>query len=157
MIAISNATAPVAPTYPNGQVYQLARGRYAPRKRVEDRLQVTAPVVQGKPSADDFVAKIVRELRIRYYQPKTIKHYRNSLKSLLRWFGGPPHLLTREDVREFLLYLVDAGASSAWVGIHLSAIRTAFDKMCLRQIMLGLMSPRRPKRLPVVLPAPSLS
>ncbi len=70
---------------------------------------------------------------------------------MLRWFGGEPHQLTREDVREFLLYLVDAGAGSAWVGINLSAIRTAFDKMCHREVTLGLASPRRPKRLPLVL------
>ena len=49
------------------------------------------------------------------------------------------------------MYLVDAGAGSAWVGINLSAIRTAFDKMCHREVTLGLASPRRPKKLPVVL------
>jgi integrase len=52
--------------------------------------------------------------------------------------------------------LVDGGASASWVGVHLSAIRTAFDKMCGRQITSGLMSPRRPKRLPVVLSQPEV-
>lgn len=33
----------------------------------------------------------------------------------------------------------------------LSAIRTAFDKMCCRQVTLGLATPRKPSRLPVVL------
>jgi hypothetical protein len=37
------------------------------------------------------------------------------------------------------------------VSIHLAAIRTAFDKMCGRAVTLGLETPRRPKRLPVVL------
>lgn len=151
MIAAAGRKSPIPQTYPNGRIYALARGRYAPRQRVEDRAQLTPAVVENRPNANEFVAKIVRELRIRYYQPKTIKSYRNALKSLLRWFGGPPHRLTREDVREYLLYLVDAGASSAWIGINLSAIRTAFDKMCHRQVTLGLASPRRPKKLPVVL------
>lgn len=49
------------------------------------------------------------------------------------------------------MYLVDSGASAAWVGINLSAIRTAFDNMCFRQVTLGLASPRRLRTLPVVL------
>lgn len=138
-------------TYPNGQPYSVARGRYAPRSRIEDRLEVGAPVVQGRPSATDFLDIIVRELRIRFYQPKTVRNYRTALRSFLRWFGASPHQATREDVREYLLYLVDAGVGASWVSINLSAIRTAFDKMCGRSITLGLASPRRPKRLPVVL------
>jgi site-specific recombinase XerD len=112
---------------------------------------VAQPVVQGFPTADEFVAKIVREMRIRFYQPHSIKNYRNALRSFLNWYGGPPHRVTREDVREYLLYLVDAQLSSSTVSSHLSAIRTAFDKMCRRQVTLGLTTPRRPKKLPVVL------
>jgi len=72
------------------------------------------------------------------------------LASFLRWFGGPPHKVTQEDVRNYLELLVDGGASSSWVSVRLSVIRTVFDKMCGRQVTLGLMTPRRPKRLPVV-------
>lgn len=86
--------------YPNGQAYLPARGRHAPRCRVEDLSQPSASVVRGRPDADKFVRLIVRELKIRFYQPKTVKAYRNELVSLLRWFGAPPHRLTREDVRE---------------------------------------------------------
>ena len=140
------------PTDPSDHpAYALARGRYAPRRQVEDQFSNSASVIQGRPSADEFVRRIVREMRIRFYQPKTIKHYSNALKSLLRWFGGSPHRVTREAVREFLLYLVDAGAGASWISIHLSAIRTAFDKMCQRDVTLGLTTPRRSKTLPVVL------
>ena len=152
MIAHTRTTASRSlSTYNSGQPYRAARGRYAPRSRVEDQLQSSAPVVEGRPTAGEFLRKIVRELRIRFYQPQTIKNYRNALRSFLRWYGGPPHRVTREDVREFLLYLVDAGAGSSWVSTHLSAIRTAFDKMCHRQVTSGLATPRRPKKLPVVL------
>ena len=100
MIAIGNPTSVLPQTCFNGRLYGLARGRYAPRQPVEDRLQVVASVVEGFPSRDEFVAKIIREMRIRFYQPKTVKSYRNAIISLLRWFGVPPHRLTREDVRE---------------------------------------------------------
>jgi site-specific recombinase XerD len=151
MIAIGNPTSVLPQTCSNGRVYGLARGRYAPRQPVEDRLQVVASVVEGFPSRDEFVAKIIREMRIRFYQPKTVKSYRNAIISLLRWFGAPPHRLTREDVREYLLYLVEAGLSSSTVSNHVAAIRTVFDKFCLRQVTLGLAVPRRAKRLPVIL------
>ncbi len=141
-------------TYNNGQPYSAARGRYSPRRQVEDRLELTHAVVDldiVKPHRGDFITKIVREMKIRFYKQKAIKTDRNTLTSFLRWFGNHPHLVTREDVRAYLEILVDGGAGSSWVGINLSAIRKAFDKMCGRSITLGLQSPRRPKRLPVVL------
>ena len=131
--------------------YPRPVGRYAPRQRLTDRLEVVASAVSGKPSASEFIDQITREMRIRFYQPKSVKSYRTALQGLLVWFGQQPHKLTRDDVREFLLYLVDAGASASWVGVNLSAIRTAFDKMCHRSVTLGLITPRRPKKLPVVL------
>jgi hypothetical protein len=42
------------------------------------------------------------------HRKTSVKSYRNSVVSLLRWFGALPHRLTREDVREYLLHLVDA-------------------------------------------------
>lgn len=137
-------------TYNDGTPFLPARGRYAPRDSVGDHLTTVHPVIQGRPTSTLFVRTIVRELKIRFYQPKTIKSYGNLLTSFLRWFGAPPHRVTREDVRNYLELLVDGGASSSWVGVHLAAIRTAFDKMCGRRITLGLETPRRPKRLPVV-------
>ncbi len=134
--------------------YSLARGRYAPRSPLEDKLAASPAVVDlgiEQPTPREFLERIVREMKIRFYQSKTIKTYRNALRAFLRWFGELPHKLLREDVRCYLEILVDGGASSSWVGIHLSAIRTAFDKMCGRNITLGLATPRRPKRLPVIL------
>jgi len=137
-------------TYSNGRPYAPARGRYAPRQAVEDYAQTVHPVVRGFPSSGQFLRAVIREMKIRFYRPKTIKTYRHALASFLRWFGGPPHKVTQEDVRNYLELLVDGGASSSWVSVQLSVIRTAFDKMCGRQVTLGLMTPRRPKRLPVV-------
>ena len=47
--------------------------------------------------------------------------------------------------------MVDAGAAAGTVANHLAAIRTTFDKFCLRQVTLGLIVPRRAKKLPVIL------
>ena len=131
---------------------QPAQGRYAPKESVVDWVSnQTVSVIQGTPNADDFLTAIIREMKIRYYQSASIKNYGNALRGFLNWLCKPPHRATREDVREYLLFLVDAGASSSWVAVNLSAIRTAFDKMCLRKITAGLVTPRRSKKLPVVL------
>ena len=90
-------------------------------------------------------------MRLRYYQPTTIKTYIHAAGSFLRWFGNPPNMAQRADVRDYLLYLVDSGAASGTVAIHLSAIRLLFDKFCNRNLTDGLAIPRRPKRLPQVL------
>jgi len=145
---------PSPSTYLDGRVYRVARGSHAPRQTVEDGCAASHAVVdlsRERLSTDVWLARIVREMRIRFYLPKTVKTYRLALEGALRWFGGAPHELTREDVRDYLELLVDGGAGASWVGVHLSALRTAFDKMCGRQITLGLATPRRARNLPVVL------
>ena len=154
MVASNNQYTPG--TYNDGQPDVPARGRYASRKELEDLLARSHAVVDLQrqcPTPAEFIKLIVREMKIRYYQPKTIKSYRNALRQFFRWFGRGPHEVTREDVRNYLEFMVDGGAESSWTGVHLSAIRTAFDKMCGRDVTLGLLTPRRAKRLPVVLGA----
>jgi integrase/recombinase XerD len=101
--------------------------------------------------AEAFGARIDRELKIRFYQPRTRDTYQVVLRTFLRWLGAPPSVARREHVRDWLELLVDGGASSSWVSVHLSCLRTVFDKMCFREITLGLVTPRRPNRLPIVL------
>lgn len=137
-------------TYNDGQLYRPAQGRKAPQNGVVDHVQNTHSVVSGRPAAADFLRAIERELKIRFFTQNTVKSYICSVKRFFNWFGRMPHSVTREDVREYLEVLVDGGASSE-VGTSLSAIRTAFDKMCCRQVTLGLATPRKPSRLPVVL------
>ena len=49
------------------------------------------------------------------------------------------------------LYMLDAGAAFGTVANHLAAIRTIFDKFCLRDVTFGLVVPWRSKKLPVIL------
>ncbi len=137
--------------YPDGRNYLPAAGRHAPKDSVQDRCQASLSVVQGTPTAEEFLITIRREMRIRFYQPNTVRDYTDAVRRFLNWFGRAPHHVHREDVREFLEVMVDGGASSSHVACTLSAIRTIFDKMCRRQVTLGLSMPRKPKRLPVVL------
>lgn len=141
-------------TYPNGRPYSLPRGRFAPIGRVVDLANPTHAVIdldREFVDTETFKRRIDRELKIRFYQPKTRKSYGIVLDTFLRWYSGWAVTVTREDVREWLELLVDGGAESSWVSVHLSALRTIFDKMCGRNVTLGLITPRRPLKFPTVL------
>ena len=98
MVVISRQPKFYVGTYNNGQPYQPARGRNAPRTQVEDRLRPSHAVVdldREVPTAGDFSYRVLREMKIRFYQPSTLRNYRKSLTGLLRWFGNRPHLISK--------------------------------------------------------------
>jgi site-specific recombinase XerD len=141
-------------TYSSGKIYRRALGRYAPPADVVDQLAPSHAVIdldREVPDEVDFQRVIDREMKIRFYQAPTRKSYRIVMRGFLGWLGRPPHTAQREDVRDWLELLVDGGASASWVSVHLSALRTIFDKMCARSLTLGLVTPRRSYKLPTVL------
>ncbi|MFK8115272.1 MAG: tyrosine-type recombinase/integrase [Rubripirellula sp.] len=129
------------------------RGRTAPRAPVVDVLQEgrRPSVVSGRPTMDEFLQAIHKEMRIRGYTQSTCKVYRSQIIGLLRWHGGLPHQVTREDVRDFLFMLSETGSSRSKLRGSLSAIRSIFDDFCCREVTLGLVTPRGEKKRPVVL------
>lgn len=140
--------------YSTGAPLVQAAGRYAPRRRVLARHAATRWVLdlrEEEPDWPRFVEVVRRELRIRFYQRRTIDTYLGALDGFAAWAGGAPHELDREDVRGFLEELVDEGHSPSSVAVHLSAIRTAFDKLCGGTVTSGLETPRRARKLPRVL------
>lgn len=143
--------APPVHTYLDGQPYQPPRGRMADRDDVETMQPLTHSVISGRPTPRQFLLAIKRELKIRGFSHHTNKNYISRLRRFLSWFGNRPNLITREDVRCYLETIVDGGGSTSQLSASLSAIRTGFDKMCLRDVTLGLVTPRRPKQQPVVL------
>jgi len=140
--------------YGDGQPHRPARGRYGPRRRIEDTLDPKPWIIdfdQTTPHPAVLVRLAIRELRIRYYQQRSVASYRRALCGFLRWFGASPSFVTREDVKDYLELLVEGGASASWVNVHISALRTIFDKMCGRSVTLGLIAPRRSRTIPVIL------
>ena len=154
MTAVSMPTAFPVGAYNHGLPYLPARGRYAPHLALEDRLdapRLKFDLQRQRPSPREFLACVVQEMKVRYYQSSTVRTYRNALAKFLRWCGCTPHRLNREHVRSYLELLVNRGGSHSWIGHNLLAIRTAFDKLCGLSLTLGLEAPRKPKRLPPIL------
>ena len=114
----------------HGEPYLLARSRYGPHRAVVDVTAATHAVVdlrRDQPTAEELAAAIARELKIRFYQPKTRKAYAGVLDAFLAWLNAEPHTATRDHVRAWLELLVDGGAQSSWGSVHRSCLRTAFD------------------------------
>ena len=73
-----------AQVYSDGRPYRGAVGRDAPKAVVVDLLDRQRSVVRGTPSQLEFMRQIKRELKIRFYQPSTIKGYMQALNAFLR-------------------------------------------------------------------------
>lgn len=140
-------------TYGNGQPWRPAIGQNVDRQQIEDHLAAEHAVVDLRrdPPAGIFLKNVIREMRIRFYRTNSISNYKSALKGFLRWYSGSLAQVTKEDIREYLDLLVTGGASASQISVTLSALRTAFDKFCQSRCTVGLVTPRKPKRLPVVL------
>ena len=103
-----------------------------------------------------FFRAIFREFKLIGYRDNTKANYRSVLFSFARWLGASPSRVTREHVREYLEYLIDSGQAMKTVALHLSCLRTSFDKLCYVDLTLGIASPRTGKHLPVVLSRPEV-
>ena len=95
-----------------------------------------------------------QELTLRGYSHKTLKAYRSCLRSFVNYFAPRhPRELTNEDIREYLLHLIDVEKFTAGsVNQVLNAIRFLYVELYKRPLMLrDIPRPKKPKQLPVVL------
>src|SRR5690606_10240935 len=68
------------------------------------------------PAAERALELLQKELKLRFYSQRTIKVYRAHALAFLRALGAPPGSATDEDVRRYLLYLIEERrASRAYV------------------------------------------
>ena len=142
--------------YRDRSAYRAAIGRNFPRDQVIDTRDFRSEMAvvdlrRQQPTVAEFIRLIRRDLKLRNYKKRTMKAYLQAIASLLRWSGRMPHEVDRETVKEYLLYLVDSENGYSEVSVHSSAIRTVFDKFCFLDVTLGIETPKRDKKQPVVL------
>lgn len=127
------------------------RGRKSQAPPVVDMLEGRVPICDGLLYTEQFLNEVVKELKIRGYSPRSIKTYHSQLIAFFRWSAVLPNRVSRELVRNYLVFLAESGASRAKLSGALSAIRTAFDDFFCRAVTIGLATPKTRKRLPVTL------
>jgi len=97
--------------------------------------------------------RLIEDLTLRNYSPKTIRLYVDHVARLARYYGKSPDRLSRDDIRRYLLYLVEERKLA--VGSYQQALAAFryFYRWVLKRgdIVQDIRSPRSGRPLPVVL------
>ncbi len=98
------------------------------------------------------VEDLRRELVLRKYSPKTVKNYMYHNRVFLERTGKMPYEVDEEDVRRYLLHLIEAdGVSISTINSAINALKFYYGSMLKKQFPYEIKRPRREKKLPVVL------
>ena len=96
--------------------------------------------------------RMIEEMTIRNYSPKTITEYVRSVARFAKHFSRPPDRLTPDHVREYQLHLIETGASWSRFTIDVCALKLFYGKILGRRgIVDQIPYPRKQSKLPIVL------
>jgi integrase len=97
--------------------------------------------------------RMIEEMKLRNLAPKTIEVYVSRVAHFARYFGRSPKVLGRNEVRAYLLHLVQEKKVSWSVYNQIvAALRFLYEVVLDRQgVLVRIVCPKQPKRLPVVL------
>ena len=93
-----------------------------------------------------------RELVSRKYSYKTIKGYLYYNKDLIRYIGKSPSEIDDEDIKDYLVYLVEEkGSATSTLNQAINALKCYYGTILKRRFVYEVKRPRKDKKLPVVL------
>ncbi len=102
--------------------------------------------------------RMIDDMRIRNYSPKTIKEYVRRVAAFAKHFSRSPGMLGPEQIRQYQVFLVDSGVSWAVFNQSVCALRVLYLKVLKRDWMIDhIPFPMQPKSLPVVISGESVS
>jgi integrase/recombinase XerD len=102
--------------------------------------------------------RMIQDLRVRNYSPRTIEIYTRAVAKFAHHFGKSPRQLGAEHIREYQVYLVETKkASWAWFNQSVCALRFLYNVTLGRKEMVEhIHYAKKEKKLPVVLSAKEL-
>src|SRR3954468_7930956 len=97
--------------------------------------------------------RMTQDMQLRNFAPGTPTVYVNCVARFARHFGKSPELLGPDDVRAYLLHLIEQRRSSwSYYNQTLQALRFLYNVPLGRdRVLRHIACPKRPRRLPVVL------
>jgi integron integrase len=94
------------------------------------------------------VDRVLAEVRLRHYSPKTLKAYRHWTEAFAAWAQPKlPAGIDAETARGFLSYLADRGVSSSTQNQAFSALQFLFVNVWQRDFSRLIGTPRAPRRV----------
>ena len=96
--------------------------------------------------------RYVDDLRLKNFSPGTIKVYVHAVAKFARHFGKSPEQLAAEDIRAYMVHLIDRGLKRNSCVVIRNAIRHLYEDTLGRpESMASVPRPKQERRLPVVL------
>jgi integrase/recombinase XerD len=97
--------------------------------------------------------RMIEEMKLRNLSPRTIEVYVSRVANFARYFGRTPEVLGRDEVRSYLLHLVqEKKVSWSVYNQRVAALRFLYEVTLDREgVLVRIACPKQPKRLPVVL------
>ncbi len=96
--------------------------------------------------------RYIEDLRLKNFSPKTIKVYVHAVARFARHFGRSPDQLSQEDVRSYLIHMIERGVARGTGVVVRNALRHLYtDTLGRPDCLEKLPRPKREHRLPVVL------
>ncbi len=96
--------------------------------------------------------RYIEDLRLKNFSPGTIKVYVFAVAKFARHFGRSPETLSGEDIRAYILHLLDRGLSRSSCVVVRNALRHLYtDTLGRPDCLQAVPRPKRERRLPVVL------
>jgi len=108
--------------------------------------------MSSKPLSPYLLERVAQEMRLRNYAKRTIQAYVSCLRQFTSHIHPkPPRDLPMDEVRGWLLHLVERGVSRSLLDQHVSALRFLYRELYgQRNAALGIPRPRKERRLPYV-------
>jgi integrase/recombinase XerD len=97
--------------------------------------------------------RMIQDMQLRNFASGTVNVYVSCVARFASHFARSPESLGPEDVRAYLLHLIEQRhVSWSYYNLHLQALRFLYNVTLGRPVVLAhVVCPRQPKRLPVVL------
>ena len=98
--------------------------------------------------------RMIEDMQIRNLAPDTQAVYLFHVAKFVRYFGKPPDLLGREEIRAYQLYLSrEKKLAPATITVVISALRFLYKVTLRREWNFDeiMPAPKKPQKLPVVL------
>lgn len=96
--------------------------------------------------------RYIEDLRLKNFSPKTIKVYVHAVAKFAKHFERSPDQLSQEEVREYLVHLMERGRARSTGVVVRNALRHLYtDTLGRPDCLEKLPRPKREQRLPVVL------
>ncbi|MCO1604652.1 site-specific tyrosine recombinase/integron integrase [Desulfosporosinus nitroreducens] len=123
-------------------------------KAVNNLIYNLIPELSYREHYKNLLIKVTEELKLKGYSEETQKSYLGHIRRFLLYSNKDSNLLSKEDIRKYLMYLLDEKEKShSYANQVISAIRFLFINILRKEIEIfdNILRPKKEHKLPDIL------